>query len=105
MFVDQVTLVTPTLSLAFPENASESDVVETVVLPGDEMLNAGAVVSFGEGGGGGGGGVSVRVTVSVFETLVESSVAVTVIEFTPIANGILAMLQLPPAMEAVPDAF
>lgn len=78
MLVDQVTLLTPTLSLALPENASASDVVETVELPGDEMLNAGAVVSFGEGGGGG-GGACVRVTVSVFETLVESSVAVTVI--------------------------
>ena len=55
------------MSLAFPDKASEADVVEIVVLPGDEMLNAGAVVSFGGGGG-------VRVIVSVVETLVVSSV-------------------------------
>ena len=90
------------MSLAFPDKASEADVVEIVVLPGDEMLNAGAVVSFG---GGGGGGTSVRVIVSVVETLVVSSVAVTVIEFVPIASGMLAMFQSLPVMDAVPDAF
>ena len=45
IFVDQVTEVTPTLSLAVPLNAIVADDVETEVAPGDAMVNVGGVVS------------------------------------------------------------
>jgi hypothetical protein len=44
-FVDQVTDVTPTLSLDVPLNSIVADDVETVVAPGDATVNVGAVVS------------------------------------------------------------
>lgn len=45
VLVDQVTLATPTLSEAVPENVSVANPVETVLPPGDVMLSVGAVVS------------------------------------------------------------
>jgi len=51
VFVDQVTLVTPTLSEAVPENAREADVVDTELPPGDVMVRVGAVVSLPPEGG------------------------------------------------------
>src|SRR5580704_13882097 len=55
VFVDQVTLVTPTLSEAVPENAREADVVDTELPPGDVMVRVGAVVSLPPEGGAGEG--------------------------------------------------
>jgi hypothetical protein len=45
VFVDHVTLVTPTLSLAVPLNAMVEADVDTLVAPGDPIVNAGGVVS------------------------------------------------------------
>ena len=45
VFVDQVTDVTPTLSLAVPLNAIAVDIVETEVAPGEAIVKVGAVVS------------------------------------------------------------
>ena len=44
-FVDQVTCVTPTLSLAVPAKAMEVALVDTEVAPGVLMVNVGGVVS------------------------------------------------------------
>jgi hypothetical protein len=52
--LDQVTSLTPTLSLAVPLTTRELAVVETVLLDGETMDNDGAVVS-GVGGAPGGG--------------------------------------------------
>ena len=45
VLVDQVILVTPTLSLAVPLNAIVEALVEMEVAPGDAMVNVGGVVS------------------------------------------------------------
>jgi hypothetical protein len=45
VFVDHVTEVTPTLSLAVPLNAIVAAAVETDVAPGDAIVKLGAVVS------------------------------------------------------------
>jgi hypothetical protein len=45
VFVDHVTFVTPTLSLAVPLIAIVAADVDTLVAPGDPMLNDGGVVS------------------------------------------------------------
>ena len=50
VFVDHVTLVTPTLSLAVPLNAIVDADVDTLVAPGDPMVNAGGVMSDPPGG-------------------------------------------------------
>ena len=50
VFVDHVTLVTPTLSLAVPLNAIADANVDRLVAPGDPMVNVGGVVSDPPGG-------------------------------------------------------
>ena len=45
MFVDHVTDVTPTLSVAVPVNEIVADEVETAVPPGAAIVNVGGVVS------------------------------------------------------------
>jgi hypothetical protein len=63
VFVDQVTEVTPTLSLAVPLNAMVAAEVDTEVAPGDATVKVGGVVLVGEpvvvGGAGAVGGVTV----------------------------------------------
>lgn len=62
--MDHRTAVTPTLSEAIPEIVIESEDVETMLEPGDVMVNDGGVwsgapgvgVGVGEGAGDGGGG-------------------------------------------------
>jgi hypothetical protein len=76
VFVDQVTFDTSTLSEAVPETVRVAELVERLLPPGDEMVNAGAVVSEpppgvgvgfggGAGAGAGGGGVGVGTGVPV----------------------------------------
>ena len=60
VLVDQVTLFTPTLSLAVPLNSMEDAEVETPVDEGELIVSDGGVVS----GPVGGGGVVWRVTTS-----------------------------------------
>ena len=65
MFVDQVTDVTATLSVAVPLNAIAAEEVETAVPPGAAMVNAGGVVSVPPPAGGVG---VCRVTVTSCDT-------------------------------------
>jgi hypothetical protein len=74
VLVDQVTLATPTLSVAVPANASDDELVETLVPPGEVMVSEGGVVSPPVGldggagvgvGGGFGFGLGVGVGVGV----------------------------------------
>jgi hypothetical protein len=98
IFVDQVTEVTPTLSLAVPLKAIVADDVETVVAPGDAMVNVGGVVSVpvpvagGVVGGAVVAGAVCLVTVTTCDTWLEPAVAVTVIAFAPGARGIFAIV-------------
>lgn len=55
--LDHVTLATPTLSLALPLTTIELELVTTLVLGGDRMVNDGGVVSGPLDGGVGDGGV------------------------------------------------
>lgn len=50
--VDQVTRVTPTLSLAVPLTAMDADEVDTIVSEGTRICKDGGVVSVPEGGVG-----------------------------------------------------
>jgi hypothetical protein len=106
MLVDQVTDVTPTLSLAVPLNAIVADDVEMVVAPGDAIVNVGGVVSAPVPpplvGGVAGGGVCL-VTVTTWETWLDPAVAVTVIVLTPIASVIFEIIQAPALPVALPD--
>lgn len=90
MFVDHVTEVTPTLSVAVPLNEIAVAVVETVVPPGAEMVSVGGVVSVPpplEGG------VAVcRVTLTICVTMLDPAVAVTVMVFAPIARAMLEIV-------------
>jgi hypothetical protein len=117
VFVAQVTVFTPTLSLAVPLNASDDAEVETDVDDGIEIVSVGGVVS----------PVPVvvvvvvvgvevvvlvvavvvdavvRVTTAVCETCVTLSLAVTVIVFDPIASGRFITLHALPMIAAVPE--
>ena|SRR5579862_5604196 len=55
VLVVQVTLATPTLSEAVPENWIEDAEVDDVLPPGDVMVRVGGVVSLPAGGDGGAG--------------------------------------------------
>jgi hypothetical protein len=55
VLVDQVTLATPTLSVAVPANASDDELAETLVPPGEVMVREGGVVSLPVGFDGGAG--------------------------------------------------
>ena len=82
VFVDHLTEVTPTLSLAMPLNEIAAEVVETDVAPGELTVSVGAVVSET-------GVPTCRVTVSTCETWLDPAVAVTVIVFVPAARAML----------------
>ena len=99
--LDQVTCVTPTLSLAVPLTTIELAEVDTVLLAGETMDNDGGVVSGAPGGLLGGGGVlgggavaccSVTVTLCAawFPLL---SRAVMVITLAPTFRGTTAIVQ------------
>ena len=103
MFVDHVTDVTPTLSLAVPLNAIVADVVEIEVAPGDAIVNVGGVVSVPPLVGGAGEAAACLVTVTTCDTVLVPAVAFTVIVFTPVASARFEIVQaLEPA--ALPDA-
>jgi len=86
VLVDQVTAVTPTLSLAVPVNIMDAEVVEIVAAEGDAMVNVGGVVS-------GGPAAACRTTTTDLMTRLEPDAAVTVIVLEPVASGIFKMLQ------------
>jgi hypothetical protein len=93
--LDQVTSLTPTLSLAVPLTTMELAEVETVLLGGETIANDGGVVSGAAGGGFAGGLDCWRVTVKRCSTLFPPlSRAVMVIIFKPRLKGIAAMIQL-----------
>ena len=107
VFVAQVTVFTPTLSVAVPLNASDDAEVETDVDDGIEIVSAGGVVSTVPVVG-----VVVvvvvvvtaaRVTTAVCETCVTLSLAVTVIVVDPIASGRFTTLHALPIIAAVPE--
>src|ERR1700676_371222 len=88
VFVDHVTFVTPTLSLDDPLNAIVAADVETVVPPGEPMVNVGGVVSVPPPVVTGGVvETACLVTVTACDMCVEPDDAVTVIVFTPIASA------------------
>ena len=113
VFVAQVTVFTPTLSLAVPLNASDDAEVETDVDDGIEIVSAGGVVSpvpvvvvvvvVGVVVVVVVAAAAVRVTTAVCETCVTLSLAVTVIVFDPIASGRFIMLHALPMIAAVPE--
>jgi hypothetical protein len=104
VLVDQVTDVTPTLSLAVPLNSIVDDVVDTEVAPGVPMVNVGGVVSVPDPPPLVGGGVTApRVTVTTFETLLEVVAAVRVMVFNPGASAIFGMVHAAAVPNAPPD--
>jgi hypothetical protein len=100
VFVDHLTDVTPTLSLAVPLNAIDVAAVETDVAPGDPIVSVGAVVSVPVPPPPVGATAACLVTVTTCDTRLVPAVAVTVIVFEPIASAIFEMLHA----DAVPDA-
>lgn len=68
IFVDHVTDFTPTLSFAVPLNVMMADEVETVVAPGDAMVNVGGVVSVPDPPPLAGGAAVCLVTVTTCDT-------------------------------------
>lgn len=103
ILVDHTTDVTPALSLAVPLNTIVDDDVETVVAPGDAMVNVGGVaLVLVPVVGGVAGGTGCLVTVTTCDTWLEPAVAVTVIVFTPIASGIFEIVQAEEPL-ATPD--
>jgi hypothetical protein len=107
VLVDQVTFVTPTLSLAVPLNAMVAADVETVVPPGDPMVNVGGVVSdpppVVTGGVGGVVDAACLVMVTTCDTCAEPADAVTVIVFTPTASAIFEIVHAAALPAAAPD--
>jgi len=53
---------------------------------------------------GPGGGATVRVTLTIWETVPDASLAVTVMVLSPIASGMLNMVQLSPLIDDPSDA-
>jgi hypothetical protein len=92
MFVDQVTDVTPTLSLAVPLNSIVADDVETAVPPGAAIVKVGGVVSVPPPPLGGVAAAFCLVTVTICVTWLDPAVAVNVMVFTPIANAMLEIV-------------
>ena len=103
VLVDQVTLVTPTLSLAVPLNAIVAADVDTVVPPGDPMVSVGGVVSDPPPLVGGVVEAACLVIVTTCETCAAPADAVTVIVFTPIASAILEIVHAAALPVAAPD--
>jgi len=68
MFVDHLTDVTPTLSLAVPLNAIKAEEVDAVVAPGDATVTVGGVVSVPDPPPPVGGAVACLVTVTTCDT-------------------------------------
>jgi hypothetical protein len=99
VLVDQVIFATPTLSLAVPLNAIEDADVDTLVAPGDPIVNVGGVVS----GPAGVVGAACLVMVTTCDTFVVPAVANTVMVFTPIARAIFDMVQAEALPAALPE--
>jgi hypothetical protein len=98
VFVDQITCATPTLSLAVPLKTMLAALVEIDVAPGVAIVNVGAVVSVPPLLGGT-AGKDWRVMVTLWDTLLDPAVAVTVKVFVPMASAIFGMVHV-----VIPDA-
>jgi hypothetical protein len=85
-FVDQVTAVTPTLSVADPLKTMEAAAVEIEVDEGEVMLSDGGVVSVGVA-------AAWRFTVTVCETRAAPLVAVIVMLLEPVARDKAEIVQ------------
>ena len=101
IFVDQMTDVTPTLSLAIPANEIVADEVEIVVAPGDEIVNVGGVASVPDPPPL--EGTAVLVIVTTRDTLFDPIVAATVIVLTPIASVMFEIVHAAAVPAALPD--
>jgi uncharacterized membrane protein (DUF441 family) len=85
---------------------TDGEPLPPVTVPDKEMV-ASAVVARGVlivSTSGPGGGATVRVTLTMWEVLPVASVAVTVMVLTPIARGILNMVQVSPLIEDPSEA-
>jgi hypothetical protein len=100
VFVDHMTDVTPTLSLAVPLNAIVADDVETEVAPGDAIVNEGGVVFPPDEGAV---DAATRVTVTTRDTQPDPADAVTVIVFAPIASATFEIVHAAALPVAVPE--
>jgi len=104
VLVDQLTCVTPTLSLAVPLNAMVAADVETVVPPGDPMVSVGGVVSDPPPVVTGGVvDTACLVMVTTCDTCADPADATTVIVFTPIASAMFEIVHAAALPAAAPD--
>lgn len=99
-------IVDPSDAPVFVIQCTEGEPLPPITVPDKEMV-ASVVVAGGVlivKTSGPGGGATVRVTLTIREALPVASVAVTVMVLTPIARGILNMVQLSPLIEDPSDA-
>jgi hypothetical protein len=99
-------IVDPSDAPVFVIQCTDGEPLPPVTVPDKEMV-ASVVVARGVlivSTSGPGGGATVRVTLTMWEVLPVASVAVTVMVLTPIARGILNMVQLSPLIEDPSDA-
>jgi hypothetical protein len=99
VLVDQVTAVTPVLSLAVPLTLMDAAVLAMDDDDGELIVSVGGVVSglppeVGEVGVGDTGDSDWRITMSNCETRLTVSMAVIVIEFEPVTNGMPGMVHV-----------